>query len=795
MNVPPPPARPIGTSTASSRRMPTTRRCCGALGLVIDCVLPAGLADRSGRCRGDRGAGCDGARAEWGEPHAARATTRVRARRGTRTRSASRRRRGRPTTNAACCGWRTRTTAGTEAKDSQFDVFQVDPDGARAQDRQLPADRAAPRRRRASPLGPPGEVTYTHRRQAAGGRAAVRRPRRVAARARRRSRRTPRRRRSRIRPSSRSARRRMSCSSPRTCCAATASTSSRFRAAQRRTGTRCAAAMASIASSARPTPIDGLPGRRGVCEGGIDHQQRRSARRSGRPLPARNAVPMDRLEPRRAAARTHAARRASIPRPACRAKCRKTSTDEAATSGNGLAVTLRRGERHPAQTALRRPVPLPRAHRRSGGQQPRCSTIHRSRQTRTATRARRLLAVRAGRSAGAGAAARLSEGESLERMVIRSNWNADTDAYLTAADIRRRASLAARLRRLRVHRRERAARRATEVVAAPVRAARRCSTRCSATRRASRAAYAIAAREAGTLYDQVPGDQRRADHAAVAGQRGDDEHGAAAAAVARQPDRRPAGAGPVRHPSREAVIETPYLPDGGGRTAWRCAAMPGQSLPGVSGPVVLGSRAPRCVHGAERRSWCCVGARTPRSGPTRAGFRHRPRRAAGDAHRSVLRRDSSPTTALPKWDEDEARADALRREGPHRPAAVRELRPTSAFIDAFGLPDVGRLRRRAPVRARHGAWRAASWMITPYRSLVLVHATQQPVCEPEFLVLSAAPRDRRSARPLSRRGCACTGRAPASSRSRRTWKEWVDDLDEARPRARSISHGQLAKFC
>ena len=29
------------------------------------------------------------------------------------------------------------------------------------------------------------------------------------------------------------------------------------------------------------------------------------------------------------------------------------------------------------------------------------------------------------------------------------------------------------------------------------------------------------------------------------------------------------------------------------------------------------------------------------------------------------------------------------------------------------------------------------WMTTPYRSLVLVHATQQPVCLPEFLDLSA----------------------------------------------------------
>ena len=102
-------------------------------------------------------------------------------------------------------------------------------------------------------------------------------------------------------------------------------------------------------------------------------------------------------------------------------------------------------------------------------------------------------------------------------------------------------------------------------------------------------AYAIAAREAGTLYDAGPSTQiELVTPGSLAN----------VATTASVPPELPTSENPtgdrlvpgqyVVH--REALIETPYLPDGAsGGVALRAAA--GHSLPGVTGPVVLGPSA------------------------------------------------------------------------------------------------------------------------------------------------------------------------------------------------------------
>jgi hypothetical protein len=84
----------------------------------------------------------------------------------------------------------------------------------------------------------------------------------------------------------------------------------------------------------------------------------------------------------------------------------------------------------------------------------------------------------------------------------------------------------------------------------------------------------------------------------------------------------------------------------------------------------------------------------------------------------------------PKWDEDARVLTLFVAKG-----RVVRLRYSSFvhkdFIGAFGLADwVDSAGDKAFIRnmAQHGC----TWMVTPYRALTLVHATQQPVCEPTF---------------------------------------------------------------
>ena len=110
---------------------------------------------------------------------------------------------------------------------------------------------------------------------------------------------------------------------------------------------------------------------------------------------------------------------------------------------------LRRRQGTACHAALRRSVPISRPPRRSGGEQPCDRTTGRSRPTSNGTRTGRATGVSSRSIRRCSCTGTNSEGESLERMVIRSNWNADPQAYLTTPDFS--AAVVAGLGRLRIH--------------------------------------------------------------------------------------------------------------------------------------------------------------------------------------------------------------------------------------------------------------------------------------------------------------------------------------------------------
>jgi hypothetical protein len=86
-----------------------------------------------------------------------------------------------------------------------------------------------------------------------------------------------------------------------------------------------------------------------------------------------------------------------------------------------------------------------------------------------------------------------------------------------------------------------------------------------------------------------------------------------------------------------------------------------------------------------------------------------------------------------------------------------------------------------------------NWLITPFRELTLVHATQQPVCEPETRHLSVHRQPGSHDAQLTCRAVHLHGPSTGKFEFEAAWEEWVDDPAEPAPQRRSFT-GQLAEI-
>jgi len=376
---------------------------------------------------------------------------------------------------------------------------------------------------------------------------------------------------------------------------------------------------------------------------------------------------------------------------------------------------------------------------------------------------------------------RLSEGESLERMVIRSNWNASTTAYLTTSAFAAAIALpaSADFDYTAVNERH---------VVPPKAAQLQCEQHGLFDALLSspadiKAAYATAAREAGTLYDDGPGTlitlvtpqslTNVATTHAVPPQLPSSDNPTG--------DRLAPGQYVIHG---EAQVATPYLPDGAaGGFALRAA--PGHALPGVVGPMVLGPSA--AVLLAPNQELVLVVAHG-NEWPDTVGFR------IVLAERVAALTDppcneNFADDGAPLWDEASRVLTLFIAKG----RIVRLFYASfvdKTFIDTFGLPDwVDSAGEREFVRGM--AQLGCGWMITPYRSLVLVHATQQPVCAPELLALDAK-RDLGDPHATLQSRIRLHGPSTGKFEVEAAWDEWIDDIDQPEPKLTS-SQGQLGE--
>lgn len=377
---------------------------------------------------------------------------------------------------------------------------------------------------------------------------------------------------------------------------------------------------------------------------------------------------------------------------------------------------------------------------------------------------------------------RVSEGESLERMVIRSNHDLGAEAYLNNPLLQE--VLAARssgdFEYHAVNERH---------LVPPKSSQQQCEHHGLFDPYFSdpdkiKAGYEIAAREAGTLFDPVPGSQIELVTPSEVG---------TVATTTSVPPALPSPGNPVGDRltggqyivHREQQVIPPYLPDdAAGGVALR--ALPGHQIPGVSAPMTLGAGC-YVVQAPDQRLVLLIEHQG--HWPDAVGCRIR-LQERDTSHAELPCDQSSADDGRPKWDADKRLLTLFLDKGQIVRLAYSSFVAYSHH-KAFGIPNW--MNNDADAAFVRGMGMAGChWMLTPHRELTLVHATQQPVCLPEMIKLQAKrlPGEQ-SARlycPLLRLHGPSTGKFEIEAE----WNEWIDDINDEAPR-RMSRRGQLGE--
>ena len=228
----------------------------------------------------------------------------------------------------------------------------------------------------------------------------------------------------------------------------------------------------------------------------------------------------------------------------------------------------------------------------------------------------------------------------------------------------------------------------------------------------------------------------------------------------------------------EASLATPYLPDP------LAAAVALRGVPGVFAEAVIDAAdGVRSVRIPSTEEYVLI---VPLSGrwPALEGFRlvvvEHPDEAAFDG----CAPGAQLPVRLPKWEGGDARIlTVFLRKG--EIAHVRyssALRP--AFVNHLAIPQL----TSAPAKVAIQSVLGAHWMVTPDRPLTLVHATQQPVCEPLFESLSVVRSPGQTWAELSRKTqVRYHARSTAKLEALAEWMEWLDDPAQPAPVRRRVT--------
>jgi hypothetical protein len=378
---------------------------------------------------------------------------------------------------------------------------------------------------------------------------------------------------------------------------------------------------------------------------------------------------------------------------------------------------------------------------------------------------------------------RLSEGESLERMVVRSNYDTDAVGYLAAADFTAAIGEPASQDFDYTATNERH-------FVPPKSSQQQCETHglfdpFFADPLSIKKGYAIAAREAGTLYEATPGSQ--IELITPVGL-------ADVATTASVPPTLPSPENPegdrlaagqyVIH--REAAVATPYLPDAAA-AGIALRAAPGHAIPGVTGEMILG---PGCVVRRAPNEDLVLMVANKDDWPYSRGFRLTLAERAAD-YTELPCAEVFADDGVPKWDENERTLTVFIPKG----RIVRLFYASFAhpeLIDTFGIPHWTKNDAERKFVAGMAVM-GCNWLLTPFRNLTLAHATQQPVCLPELVLLTTFRQAGSQHTDLHSRIVRLHGPSTGKIEIEADWHEWVDDLAKDGPE-RIEGKGQLGEI-
>lgn len=381
---------------------------------------------------------------------------------------------------------------------------------------------------------------------------------------------------------------------------------------------------------------------------------------------------------------------------------------------------------------------------------------------------------------------KLSEGESLERMVIRSNFDDSPSDYLSSP------AFTLAIAKPESQDFEYTALNERHLVP-PKASQQQCETHglfdpYFSDWQAIKKGYEIAAREDGTLFDELPGaGVELVTPSALSN----------IAKTASLPPAMPTPDNPTGERlvggqyiiHREAQLGMPYLPDGA-TSGIALRAAPDESIPGVTATGVLG---PGCAIVRAPNNELVIVISHNNDWPNSQGFRLIIAERQATLNELPCN-EEFVDDGLPVWHENDRTLTLFLAKG--RIARLRY----SSIIDLNFVNDFGIVNWIADsendgdrIFVRDMALLGCHWMLTPFRSLTLVHATQQPICLPEMIKASIH-------RPLGAQYADIhTGlirlHGPSTGKFEiiAEWHEWVDDLNRPEPE-RVYRKGQLGEI-
>ncbi|MFD1158912.1 hypothetical protein [Roseovarius aestuarii] len=379
---------------------------------------------------------------------------------------------------------------------------------------------------------------------------------------------------------------------------------------------------------------------------------------------------------------------------------------------------------------------------------------------------------------------RISEGEQAERMVIRSNFDKTTGEYLETDAFKDAIALHASADFAYTKENERH-------VVPPKSSQQQCEVHglfdpyLGGDWQDAKKGYEVAAREAGSLYDPIPGSQiELITPQAVAD----------VATTAAVPPELPSADNPVGDRMaggqyiihRQKHVETPYLPDGAaGGVAIR--AIPGHKISGIFDGMVLGDHC-RVVQSIDNDDLIIL-IKHRRNWPALQGFRL-VLAEREEADTDLPCKVNFTNDGRPDWDEENRVLTLYLAKGQILRLLYSSLIHPD-FLHHFGIPRWAKSNKAAEACMKAAAM-GANWLMTPYRRLTMVHATQQPVCLPELIKMTPGRGVGEHNVKLNCRLVRLHGPSTGKFEIEASWKEWVDDINRPEPERIEFS-GQLGE--